>query len=416
MKKKFYLIAMFIVFGMAINAQYKAKDDFESYAEGDINTLGNTANGWVSSWGVLKGDFKVIAGTPTGKALKASGIIKSDDGNVTFNYSDATAFRDLDSLYPGNAKNGVYWVGFNITFNSFITSDDIKNGAAGNTTYWPTNGWAGLSLYKGDKELLFMGKPGDNNDGVGMGPKSPYSDPAKLSYWVVVRIENRWADSLRDYLDPKVCLWLDPIERGVMNSNEPDTAQADQVAAKAELRGGFNRIRIASASEFSLTYDNIRVGRSFAAVNYQTVMTEPTLPDLIIQNKIIGSALPPKAFDTFDSYTEGATLADLGDANTNGWLKAWEADGSGFAVADLNIDSTAGKHVEMAGYTGVNKNFRTFAKNSKMQLIGVTGLDLNFSIYSILIRLLPEVTGLVLVCSIITMNYYLWVTQMAVRL
>lgn len=358
MKTKSLLLALFSVICLYATGQYKAIENFDSYNDGTINEQGSVIDGWAGAWNLQSGEAVLEAGAPSGKALKASGD--------PLNSSNLMLFRSLDSLYPGNAKNGVYWVAFDFKFNSFRTNADATSGLPGITDAWPSDGWGGFSLYRDDNELLYIGK---TSDGVGIDPggnptKAAYSDPATLSHWMVVRIENRWDETLKDYLDPRIDLWLDPIDRDLLNDDgtEPDTALKDISFLTDKLRGGFNKIRIASASELSLSYDNIRIGRSFAAVNYQTTIQEPVYEDLIIQDKIVDTDIPPRAFDLFDGYEAFSSLDGQGEAGADGWRTAWEADGNSAFIIDQNLDGTAGKHVELVSETGDNKNFRTLSK------------------------------------------------------
>ncbi|MBN2486248.1 MAG: T9SS type A sorting domain-containing protein [Bacteroidales bacterium] len=332
MKKIYYTFLLLLALNIGLNAQYKASEDFESYAEGSIHGLGSATDGWGGSWDVQGGTGTVISGTPTGKQIDANG--------------GPTIFRNLQQLYPGTATNGVYWIGFNIT---------------NSTAAW-TGGWGGLSLFRDGNELFYMGK---KDDGFGTGSNQAGKDS---TYWVVVRIKNRWNDETKNFDDPEVKLWLNPIADNLMDGSEPDETKANITEYSGNLKDGFNRIRIASAGDVNLRYDNIRVGRSFAAVDYQTPGVEGELEALNIPT-------PKKAADNFDAYVPGEFLAP---GNTNidgGWAAPWANDGGEYfkVVAGNMLNYASGNHVEnTAGQGGYTPVFRNFANKFSAGLYGET--------------------------------------------
>jgi hypothetical protein len=255
MKRQFYRVVVVSSLALAgLGGRASAQQGLSAwesfvYDAGDLALQGEASNGWDGPWEMVTGVVEAVDGNlePDTEGRCIQTVQDNPGGEVAY-------FRGLADVWPDDGQ--AYWIGF-----MFQRLDDGS-----------LSSWGGFSLFLEGSELLFMGSPWQQNlvglDCTGMsGAQASEVSDMQLN-WVVVKL------AMNGTSDPdSAYLWVNPDP-----SSEPNVANAD---AQGAWNGsdGFNRVRIGNDMGYILSYDGIRLGTSFDAIQLGvTAVREKPVP------------------------------------------------------------------------------------------------------------------------------------------
>ncbi len=232
-----FIVMLFVFYALHATPQTIFRESFE-YPAGSLGFNGTAGNSWNGPWGaVLDGKVDVLNGV-----MIFSGVPVW--GNIIQVANGGTIVRSCEPAFFTDDGRDV-WISFLFQRFDYSGNPDSYNG---------------LSLFRDDAELLFIGKPwGTGNVGLhahGSGSGARESEQsAYLLHWLVVRLAMNGDGSNDD-----AYLWVDPDPQ-----NQPAIIDAD-VRVTWEGSGGWNRIRLAGGNaptSADCWYDEIIFSRSF---------------------------------------------------------------------------------------------------------------------------------------------------------
>ncbi|MBA7520678.1 hypothetical protein ES705_12774 [subsurface metagenome] len=271
-----------------------AEDSFD-YPAGNLGGQGSATDpGWLGVW---SGDVSVLSGGSLayidsgGKRLVTAGNRVRASG---------FSFRELETPLENSTYSEV-WISFVI--------DDFDYGIQ----------WAGISLYNGGQELLFMGKLG-SSENLGVheyewpnSQRFPTSETLSGPVFFVVRL--RFNESSTEWT-----YWLNP---------NLDETPKDSKAVATHSHHFMSRVtRIRIAGEVPVEFDELRIGTDYSSV---APYLKPALP----------------AEDSFD-YQDGP-LGGQGSSADHGWLGPWDGNVHVLDIGSLSYTDTGGKQLITAG-------------------------------------------------------------------
>lgn len=240
---------------MPSSAALLVTEQFNYPAKTDGTTINgaNGGTGWSGSWGNSGLDYYRTAGlTFPGDNVNEAG------GHVETRSFGSTDFRDLSSSY--GADGTTLWLRF------LIERDNLDT--EGN------NGWAGISLFDGTSERLFIGKRnaapfwGIERSGGGATANSAVSINNPGPAMMLVRLSFLSGAETID-------LWA---LNAAAPENEGDLGTASASISAANF--GFNRMRIGSGNNV-YNFDEIFMGQSYEDI-FPGAIPEPSTLALVL--------------------------------------------------------------------------------------------------------------------------------------
>lgn len=207
------------------------------YPAGDIDGKGTAADGWGGPW------------------LKSSGLMEVVDGNLGNDVVGKFAKTSIGLDYINYTRElSTKWVddGSDIWISFYIKRD--------NTT--PLS-WGGLSLFNDGSEDIFIGCPNGSST-IGFNDVTSNIPTTSLNF-ILVKCEMNGTDE-----PDKAYMWVNHE-----GAAAPDVSTA--LISKSWGTNGFTKIRIANDQTYSVSYDKIRIGRTYYNDFQETAVTGITV-------------------------------------------------------------------------------------------------------------------------------------------
>lgn len=241
------LIPTLLILGflpLAGHAALIATDSFD-YADGSI--VGQTGG---TGWNYERNDE---AGAPTQTASNWNNVFGTHQVfSSTLVTNDGGVRREFGGLTEGtgatNEREGAFRAEGTMFFSTSITVGSML--PAGQ------NQWAGISSYDFGDERIFFGMPGQTGDTRFFGIAAPGFGPDVFSGIQVVAGQSYTIVGMVDFENDLLGLWVNP--------DGSDTASSFDVSKAYNGTNWSTGLRLASGT--SVTWDNLKVGTSFADV------------------------------------------------------------------------------------------------------------------------------------------------------
>lgn len=235
-----FLTMVFCMVAGAAFADSIAYDSFDysaSKSNGDAISGADGGTGWSTAWSGNEDKFRTVG-------LSFSGVPESGGTLETFNGNSTATFRTLDATY--GADGTAVWIG--VLFNR------IADG--GN--------WAGLSLFDGVNERIFMGTVSGAYNMSRFGGSSASTGVSSASAAaLILKIDFQSGNE-------SVSMWA---ETSAVPTTEAALGTADATLSVADF--SFDRVRIGSAFPEQYSMDELSMATSFEEL-YGVAVPEPT--------------------------------------------------------------------------------------------------------------------------------------------
>lgn len=285
-----------VIFGAPPRAQLVSGEGF-AYPVG--GTLAGQAGGagWLAPWSQVQGAAAQGELQPGFSWTDAGGLALPEAGAARLRLVGGSAARPIDAAAapPGLAGGGAVGVPGAAVWLAFLGR--CESAATG-----PGAG-AGVSLFAGGTERLFVGREGDENRWAirsnVFGSDAVTGEPADVLSLVVLRLDFDAGTAVAS-------LWIDPPLGA-----EPAPGSEDVLLFAGPV--SFDEVRATSGADNVLNLDELRIGGSFAAaVGLAGGANQAPLQPVIQEPAVDGQMVNP-----FDVHMEAAPFQDpdAGDAH-----------------------------------------------------------------------------------------------------